>query len=150
MDKPTIRSLVLDDYHRGFLKLLNQLTPTTIDCSFEKFAEEMHNMVDVNPMTSIYVIEEYGVIVATAKLFLEYKLHNGFTYMGHIEDVVVHSDYRGKGYGKQIMEYTRDEAINKYKCYKVVLDCSESNVPFYEKCGFKRKGNEMVVYQNPY
>ena len=22
------------------------------------------------------------------------------------------------------------------KCYKIVLDCSESNVPFYEKCGF--------------
>ena len=24
-------------------------------------------------------------------------------------------------------------------CYKVILDCSEANVHFYEKCGFKKK-----------
>ena len=28
-------------------------------------------------------------------------------------------------------------------CYKVILDCSESNVAFYEKNGFKRYGVAM-------
>ena len=29
-------------------------------------------------------------------------------------------------------------------CYKVILDCSEANVPFYEKCGLERKEVQMV------
>lgn len=28
----------------------------------------------------------------------------------------------------------------------VILDCSEKNVPFYEKCGFKQKEVEMAWY----
>ena len=31
-------------------------------------------------------------------------------------------------------------------CYKVILDCSEDNVEFYEKCGFSRKGVQMAEY----
>ena len=31
-------------------------------------------------------------------------------------------------------------------CYKLILDCSESNVKFYEKCGFKRKEIQMARY----
>lgn len=31
-------------------------------------------------------------------------------------------------------------------CYKVILDCSDSNVPFYQKCGFTRKEVQMVSY----
>lgn len=27
----------------------------------------------------------------------------------------------------------------KMGCYKVLLDCSEKNVPFYERTGFKKK-----------
>lgn len=29
-------------------------------------------------------------------------------------------------------------------CYKAILDCSDSNVPFYEKCGFTQKEVQMV------
>jgi len=31
-------------------------------------------------------------------------------------------------------------------CYKIILDCSEKNVPFYEKCGFKKKEVQMAFY----
>lgn len=31
-------------------------------------------------------------------------------------------------------------------CYKIILDCSQKNVPFYEKCGFSVKELQMVVY----
>lgn len=31
-------------------------------------------------------------------------------------------------------------------CYKIILDCSVKNVPFYEKCGFAEKEREMVLY----
>lgn len=29
-------------------------------------------------------------------------------------------------------------------CYKVILDCAENNVAFYEKCGLTRKEVQMV------
>ena len=29
-------------------------------------------------------------------------------------------------------------------CYKVILDCGEERVPFYEKCGLERKEVQMV------
>jgi glucosamine-phosphate N-acetyltransferase len=29
-------------------------------------------------------------------------------------------------------------------CYKVILDCTEHNVLFYEKCGLSRKEVQMV------
>jgi glucosamine-phosphate N-acetyltransferase len=31
-------------------------------------------------------------------------------------------------------------------CYKTILDCAEHNVKFYEKCGFKLKEVQMVIY----
>ena len=31
-------------------------------------------------------------------------------------------------------------------CYKVILDCSEENVPFYEKCGLIKKEVQCVRY----
>jgi glucosamine-phosphate N-acetyltransferase len=31
-------------------------------------------------------------------------------------------------------------------CYKVILDCAEHNVAFYEKCGLTRKEVQMVRY----
>lgn len=31
-------------------------------------------------------------------------------------------------------------------CYKVILDCSEGNVGFYERCGLVRKEVQMVKY----
>lgn len=34
----------------------------------------------------------------------------------------------------------------KKDCYKIILDCSQKNVPFYEKCGFAVKELQMVMY----
>ena len=31
-------------------------------------------------------------------------------------------------------------------CYKVIRDCSEDNVSFYKRCGFKQKEAQMVAY----
>lgn len=31
-------------------------------------------------------------------------------------------------------------------CYKVILDCTEHNVGYYEKCGLTRKEAQMVKY----
>ena len=47
--------------------------------------------------------------------------------------------------GKRIIEALTELAwINS--CYKVILDCADKNVGFYEKCGYIRKGAQMAKY----
>ena len=36
------------------------------------------------------------------------------------------------------------KAAEEAGCYKVILDCSEENVPFYAKCGLTKKEVQMV------
>ena len=36
------------------------------------------------------------------------------------------------------------DASHAMGCYKVILDCAEKNVSFYEKCGLARKEIQMV------
>ena len=37
-----------------------------------------------------------------------------------------------------------DAIAKNVGCYKAILDCSEANKPFYEKCGYKVAGVQMV------
>lgn len=91
----------------------------------------------------ILVAEDDGKIVGTVSIFYEVKVNRGTTekrrlyQVAHIEEMVVDLEYRDKGIDKQLM----DEAVKLAKtfdCYKIILDCSEDNVPFYEKCGFHK------------
>lgn len=36
------------------------------------------------------------------------------------------------------------EEAKRQKCYKIILDCAEYNVPFYAKSGFVQKEIQMV------
>ena len=65
--------------------------------------------------------------------------------MGHIEDIVTHSNYRGFNLGRLVIE-TLKYIGHQTGCYKIILDCSDKNIPFYEKCGFKQKEYEMAYY----
>jgi glucosamine-phosphate N-acetyltransferase len=137
-----IRLLSSDDYYREYLPLLNQLTPTHTP-TYSEFCARLKIME--SQRAEIYVIEHNNQIIATGKLIIEYKLHNNFTNMGHIEDLVVHNEFRGKGLGKLITDFLHLRA-KELMCYKVILNCSTENVEFYKKCGFKQKGVEMAMY----
>ena len=64
--------------------------------------------------------------------------------LAHIEDVCVKKEYRSKGLGKLIIDFCINEAMNQ-NAYKVSLDCADSNIGFYKKCGFERRGNQMTI-----
>ena len=81
-------------------------------------------------------------IVGSMTLLIEMKFTHGCGRVGHIEDVVVDKACRGKGFGKLLID-TGVEIARAQQCYKVILDASEANAPFYEKCGFKRKELQM-------
>ena len=78
-------------------------------------------------------------------MLVEEKLIRNYGKVGHIEDIVVHADYRGYGLGKILIDYLTSMGKNQ-GCYKCILDCDEKNVGFYEKCEYVRKGIEMARY----
>ena len=78
-------------------------------------------------------------IIGTASILIEHKM---WGLAGHIEDVVVHRNWRGMGVGRSLIDKCV-WAARKFDCYKVVLDCETHNIPFYERCGFKRGEAQM-------
>ena len=52
---------------------------------------------------------------------------------------------RGMGLGKKLISFLLNIAENK-KCYKTILNCKKEYITFYEKCGLKHNGVEMVKY----
>jgi GNAT superfamily N-acetyltransferase len=93
---------------------------------------------------SIYVLKINNIIISTARLNIENKLYEP---MGYIEDVVTKKEYRGKGYGKQLIKYIIDIGLNKYKCYKIVLNCKTELESFYKKCDMIKTGHSFSVYK---
>ena len=83
--------------------------------------------------------------MACGTLLLERKLIRGAGCAGHVEDVVVDASCRGRGVG-QLLLGALVAAARAAGCYKVILDCSESNAAFYAKCGFARKELQMALY----
>ncbi|KDD76317.1 hypothetical protein H632_c271p1 [Helicosporidium sp. ATCC 50920] len=142
----TLRLLREEDYEKSYLSLLSQLTETgeyDRDTWRARFAEIQARA----PEYCVVVVEDpsKSLAVASATLLVELKFIRGAGKCGHIEDVVVHRDYRGHQLGRRLIDDLVQRA-REQGCYKVMLDCSEDNVLFYEKCGFWKKEAQMVQY----
>jgi glucosamine-phosphate N-acetyltransferase len=139
-----VRFLQPDDYHKGYLQLLGQLTICDADLiTYESFAKQLELIERTG--IKIFVLEDNNKIIATASLLIEPKFIHGLSNVGHIEDVVVSNDYRGLNIGKLIIGHLLN-AASQFNCYKVILDCGENNVGFYEKCALQVKGVQMAKY----
>ena len=84
-------------------------------------------------------------IIASGTIIIEPKIIRGGKPVGHIEDIVISSSYRGKGLGQDILELLIQEGREK-NCYKIILDCLENLEAFYSKSGFEKKGVQMSLY----
>ncbi|MDP2684298.1 MAG: GNAT family N-acetyltransferase [bacterium] len=82
-------------------------------------------------------------IIGMITLLVEPKFIHDCGYLGHIEDVVTRVGHEGQGIGKELVK-TAVKQAKKSDCYRVILNCSEDNREFYEKCGFRKKEIEMV------
>ncbi|GMM31449.1 glucosamine 6-phosphate N-acetyltransferase [Martiniozyma asiatica (nom. inval.)] len=130
--------------HLDALSVLSQLT-TVGEVSIDQFKQFVNIQLPDNSNDAgyyTYVIRENDKLVAIATLLVEIKLIHGFSKVGHIEDVAVDSNQRGRGLGKILIEHLISQGLEK-GCYKIILDCDVKNVGFYEKCGMKNAGIEM-------
>ncbi len=131
-----IRSAKKEDLPH-LIKLLSQLT-TVGNPSPELISESIYNHIYV-----AYIKFKYEeIILGAISLLIEPKIIHKGRSVGHIEDLVVDSEYRNLGIGKTLVEYAISIA-NVNKCYKIILYCDEKNINFYIKSGFKTKGVSM-------
>jgi len=128
------------DYHLGYLNLLKQLTVTD-DLGYNNFCEQF-DIIAKNECHKIFVIIDNRHVTGTITCIVEPKFIHGFKNVGHIEDIVVDKDHRGKGYGKLLL-FKAIKFANKSNCYKIILNCSKDNIGFYESCGFTSGNYEM-------
>ena len=137
------RNLQKNDFNLGYLDLLSQLTEVNKNnISFEKFS----NFIDkLSENHKIIIIINNNKIIATGTLLIENKIIHSISKVGHIEDIVVDSNSKGLGIGKQIVTYLTNLA-KENNCYKVILNCNDHNIGFYQKCGYQKKETQMVKY----
>lgn len=138
-----IREVCVSDYFAGHLELLSQLSlcnKKEIDYyEYEKFISSL------NDNHKIFVIVDNFCIIATGTIIIEQKLIHNMGKVGHIEDIVVSEEYRGKKIGSIIINKLVEVATD-FGCYKIILDCAEDKRIFYEKLGFETKNIQMSKY----
>jgi glucosamine-phosphate N-acetyltransferase len=140
-----MRRLQVGDNQRGFFELLNQLTTATKVPQTVYRARFRH--LQRRGEYCIIVVEDTVSrrIVGSATLLVEFKFIRGCGLVGHIEDVVVDAAYRGQRLGQLLVQQLVDVA-KTLSCYKVILDCADDKMGFYNSCEFERKGMMMAHY----
>lgn len=133
------------DYDKGLIELLGQLTSIDKSKISRESFEQFVGTLDSHSYHKILVCEVDSCIIGTGTIVCEQKLIHNLGKVGHIEDIVVDEHRRNSGIGFTIIEHLTKYA-KQQGCYKVILDCNEKNVSFYEKCGYKRHGIEMAKY----
>ena len=140
-----IREITHSDLNNNYFSLLSQLSGEITyyhpDILWEEYCKNK------NHITFVDEIKEAGKptkIIATSSILIESKFLHCGSKVGHIEDVVVDKDARGTGLGQKIVQHCIDYARDA-GCYKVILDCSNKNVPFYINCGMYLSENSMRI-----
>jgi glucosamine-phosphate N-acetyltransferase len=130
-----------------YLDLLSQLTQVSMldEETFVTLTKDIFKMGSIiicyknNPLSPEFDI------VASGTIIIEPKIIRGGKPVGHIEDIVTSSSYRGKGLGQDILELLIQEGREK-NCYKIILDCKDNLKGYYEKMDFKESGIQMALY----
>ncbi|KAF6201836.1 hypothetical protein GE061_004231 [Apolygus lucorum] len=143
-----VRPLSLLDYSKGYTSVLEQLTAVG-DVTEKSFKETFNKMKSCENTYYVTVIEDTntGEVIGTGTLLIEQKIIHSCASRGRLEDIVVSDVYRGKQLGK-LLVLLLTQLSKTLNCYKVSLDCKDSNRPFYEGVGYKRdegNSNFMVI-----
>lgn len=133
-----LRNLVEDDYEK-YINLLK------ISVKKEYFINFINNILNVNHI--IIVMEVSNNIIGTGTILIEEKLTYGGCKLGHIENILINNDYRGKGYGeilvKELLKICKEKG-----CYRADLNCVRELEKFYNKNNFNKNTISMNIYFN--
>ena len=139
MSKVIFRNIEKKDLDQVFV-LLNQLKQIDIDTiDKDKAWSDFINNTSSNSVVGLY----NDKIVAYGSVVVENKVRGEVA--GHIEDIVVDSEVRGKMIGVSLIKELIKVAKNK-GCYRITLFCKETLVNFYGRNGFEVNNVVMKKY----
>lgn len=126
--------------------ILNELAETPV-LSRQAYLEIINNLTDSH---KIFVCikndnkndNKIFIPIGIITLLIEQKLIHGGLKIAHIEDLVVEKNFRRLNIGKKLLEHCIDYARVR-RCYKVILDCSESLENYYTFNHFHKSGIQM-------
>lgn len=131
-----VRLLLESDIHigSGYFETLENLSKAKGKISIPRAIKQFHRRCAMGMKT--YVVVVNGQIIATTTVVFEPKHIHNSGWIGHIEDVATRSGFGGNGFSSELLRRAILDAIRK-GCYKVILDCSNANISFYAKLGFR-------------
>ena len=109
--------------------------------------EAIWNEIQSSENIKYYGVFESGKLISSCTISLIPNLTRGCRPYGVIENVVTHKEYRGKGYGRAVLNKALDHAW-KNGCYKVMLmtgRLNEGTFKFYESVGFNRHDKQAFI-----
>lgn len=133
-----MRLLTRNDYV-SYYSLIREFRDTVFsEIEFQQYMDTLPSNME------IWVIEEEGILIATATILFEPKLiFNRCTY-AHLEDVCVTKQLRGKGIGSVLIKCIVQRCKEK-DCKKITLCCNESVSEFYIKNTFEKRGIQCCI-----
>lgn len=139
MSKVSFRKIKKSDLNDVFV-LLNQLKK--IDISHLNLDHSWDKFIQNNSSNSIVGIID-NKIIAYGSIIIENKIRGEVA--GHIEDIVVDAEVRGKMIGVKLINELI-EIGKKNNCYRITLFCKENLINFYSRSGFKVNSVSMKRY----
>ena len=139
MSKINFRPVKEEDINDVFI-LLNQLKKIDLEKIDRKKAwNDFNSNTSSNSIVGIY----NNKIVAYGSVVIENKIRGEVA--GHIEDIVVDTEVRGKMVGvsliRELIEISRRKG-----CYRITLFCDKKLINFYSRNGFKVNNVVMKKY----
>ena len=139
MSKLSFRKIKKSDLNYVFV-LLNQIKK--IDISHLNLDHSWDKFIQNNSSNSIVGIID-NKIIAYGSIIIENKIRGEVA--GHIEDIVVDTEVRGKMIGVKLINELI-EIGKKNNCYRITLFCKENLINFYSRSGFKVNSVSMKRY----
>ena len=129
-----IREMAVIDLENGFFDALDALSPSNL--AHEDAVVFFNVRRTLSRYLKTFVAVDQSRVVGTASLLIEPKFIHSGGFVGHIEDVAVRADQQHNGIGAAMVNHILG-VCRELGCYKVILDCEEHNIPFYQKLGFR-------------
>jgi ribosomal protein S18 acetylase RimI-like enzyme len=110
-------------------------------------AEATFDKMNHYPNYTLYVAAINNKVVGSFALLIMDNLAHMGAPSAVVEDVVVHSKWRSRGIGSQMIQFAMEKA-KKAKCYKLALSCNINRGQahkFYESLGFEKHGYSFLI-----
>jgi len=151
-DNLLVRPLQADDFDRGFIDLLKQLTSVG-EVTENDFTERFQEMKACKGTyyNTVIVDTNNDRVIGAASLIVERKFIHNCAKRGIIEEVIVSDLYRGKSLGRLIVKILI-ELGKSLGCYKITLNCTDKMIAFYQRLGFvaeQGNANFLVIRVPP-